>query len=141
MSAPAHGGSLRNLLVTEARAEALRSQAFDLPSVTLSRRQLCDLELLLNGAFSPLEGFLCRADYEQVLATGRLADGTLWPIPVTLALAQANAEGIEQGKPLVLRDEEGFMLAVVKAAELWQPDQALEAEAVYGTASTEHPGV
>ena len=141
MSVPAHGGSLKNLLVTEARAEALRAEAFDLPSVTLSRRQLCDLELLLNGAFSPLEGFLCRADYEQVLATARLADGTLWPIPVTLALAQADAEGVEQGKPLALRDEEGFMLAVVKAAELWQPDQALEAEAVYGTASTEHPGV
>lgn len=91
---PPHGGELVNLLVPLERARELREQAAEWPSWTLTDRQLCHLELLLNGGFSPLRGFLCRADYESVRDRMRLGDGTLWPIPVTLDVTREFAEGL-----------------------------------------------
>jgi sulfate adenylyltransferase len=101
----------------------------------LSPRQLCDLELLGNGAFAPLRGFLTRRDYESVVASMRLADGALWPIPVVLDVPQPVAGRVE------LRDEDGTLLAYLDVEDCWQPDRLAEAEAVYGTTSREHPGV
>src|SRR5437870_1966724 len=77
------GGVLRELLVGAARADELRTATRDWPSWELTPRQLCDLELLLNGGFSPLHGFMGRIDYDAVCASMRLADGSLWPIPIT----------------------------------------------------------
>ncbi len=137
----AHGGPLVDLLVPAARAGALREASRGWPSWDLTPRQLCDLELLANGAFSPLRGFMTRADYEACRDRMRLADGTLWPIPVTLDVPEAFAAERRPGEVIALRDPEGVMLAALHVEEVWQPDREQEAERVYGTTSREHPGV
>ena len=133
--------SIERQLVDDSRAEVLKQASLGYKSVTLTKRQICDLELILNGAFSPLQGFLNQAAYESVLENLRLPDGSLWPIPVTLDLPQATLEGIAIGEPIALRDEEGFMPAVLTLEEKWQPDKKREALAVYGTDSDMHSGV
>jgi sulfate adenylyltransferase len=137
----AHGGSLVNLIVGGNRATELRAASRTWPSWELTPRQLCDLELLSNGGFSPLTAFMCRPDYESVCDRMRLADGTLWPIPITLDVPEAVASTLSPGNPLALRDPEGVMLAVLHVEEIWKPDRAAEAAAVYGTTSSEHAGV
>lgn len=136
-----HGGELVRLLVDPERAEQLKQASREFPSLTLSQRQACDLELLLNGGFSPLRGFMGRADYEGVVEHLRLADGTLWPIPIVLDVPARFAAKLQPGTTIALRDAEGFMPAVLTVQEIWQPDKRREAEAVYGTDSVQHPGV
>jgi sulfate adenylyltransferase len=136
-----HGGELVDLVVDQPRADALRSRSADWPSWDLTPRQLCDLELLLDGGFSPLRGFMGRADYESVRDRMRLADGTLWPVPVTLDVPGELAERLEPGSTLALRDAEGVMLAALNVTETWQPDLAAEAETVFGTTDPAHPAV
>lgn len=136
-----HGGTLVDLLVGAERAAELQAQSRDWPSWDLTPRQLCDLELLLNGGFSPLRGFMGRRDYESVCASMRLASGALWPIPVVLDVPEATAKVLARPSTLALRDPEGVMLGVLHVEEVWQPDLPAEAEAVYGTTSREHPGV
>src|SRR5438270_1094218 len=138
---PPHGGTLVDLIVTEDRAAELRSDSANWPSWDLTARQLCDLELLANGGFSPLSGFLGRADYESVSSSMRLADGTVWSIPVVLDLPEEVGDGLSEGSSLALRDAEGVMLAALEVSELYRPDREQEAKAVYGTESLEHPGV
>ncbi len=138
---PPHGGVLVNLLVDEPRRAALKSKLVHWPSWSLSPRQLCDFELLASGGFSPLRGFLTSSDYRSVLRTMRLADGTLWPIPVCLDIPEELARDLAPGDHLVLRDSEEVPLGVLHVEEVWQPDLAEEARAVYGTESLEHPGV
>ena len=138
---PPYGGSLVDLLASESRAAELRKESMGWRSWDLTLRQLCDLELLLTGGFSPLRGFLGRADYEAVCDSMRLADGTLWPIPVMLDLPETLTSCLEPGEPLALRDPEGVMVAVGRAEEVWRPDRRREAEAVYGTTRHAHPGV
>ena len=111
------------------------------PSWDLSDRQLCDLELLLNGGFSPLSGFLTEVDYEPVLTDMRLADGSLWPMPVTLDVTEEFAGGVSVGDSITLRDPEGVMLAALHIEDMWHPDRKREAETVFGTTNLEHPGV
>jgi sulfate adenylyltransferase len=137
-----HGGMLVDQLVDEDRATELKKQSTEWPSWDLTPRQLCDIELVLSGGFSPLRGFLGKADYESVCSSMRLADGTLWPIPVTLDLPEDLISGLTEGEStLALRDPEGVMLAALHVDELWQPDLAAEAEAVFGTANPDHPTV
>ncbi|MDH3980120.1 MAG: adenylyltransferase, partial [Gammaproteobacteria bacterium] len=136
-----HGGALCDLVVDETRAEALKDESGDFVSLTLNQRQVCDLELLLNGGFSPLRGFMGRAEYESVIDQLRLPDGTLWSIPVTLDVDDGLAEKVEPGQRVALRDGEGFMLAVLTVTDKWQPDRQREAAEVYGTTSLDHPGV
>ncbi len=112
-----HGGTLCELLADEGRAETLKSASGDFVSIALNQRQLCDLELLLNGGLSPLDGFMCQASYETVIDGLRLPDGTLWSIPVTLDVPSSLAEKIEIGQKLALRDGEGFMLAVLNVED------------------------
>jgi sulfate adenylyltransferase len=138
---PPHGGTLVNLLVDDARALELRKQAKDWRSWDLTPRQLCDLELLLDGGFSPLRGFMTQRDHASVCADMRLADGSLWPMPITLDVDAETAEALAPGAALALRDPEGVMLAVLHVEDVYQPDHAAEAEAVFGTTNTEHPGV
>jgi len=131
-----------NLLVHFRRIECLKKEAIDFTSLNLNRRQLCDLELLLNRAFYPLDGYLGQEDYERVLAEMRLIDGTLWPMPVCLDVSEGIAGKLQVGAPLALRDQEGFMLAVMQVGEIWRPDLKAEAKAVYGTDDPHiHPGV
>lgn len=129
------------LIVDDARAKELRDASLSFGSLTLTRRQLCDLELLLNGGFAPLDGFMDRAAYERVVTDSRLPDGSLWPIPVVLDVDQALAEKLEPGSMLALRDVEGFMPAVLRVSEVWEADKAREAALVYGTEDPAHPGV
>ncbi len=136
-----HGGSLVNLLVSEEEARELKKESAQWASWDLTPRQMCDLELLLNGGFSPLSGFMGKADYEQVCGSARLADGTFWPMPITLDVDEAFAGKLSAGQPIALRDPEGLMLAVLDIEDVWQPDRGAEAEAVYGTANEEHKGV
>ena len=136
-----HGGALVDLMVDEGEAEKLRDASRDWTSLDLSDRQICDLELLLNGGFSPLTGFMTRAEYEGVCKDMRLPDGTLWPIPVVLDVSEELGSTLEPGAKLALRDAEGVMLAVLNVADVWTPDREAEAELVFGTRNTEHPGV
>jgi len=137
---PPHGGTLIDLLVAADRAAELREASRDWPSWDLNERQICDLELLVNGGFSPLTGFMAKADYERVVADMRLADGTLWPIPITLDVPASIAERLEPGAHLALRDPEGVMLAALHVENVWQPDRESEAREVFGTTNPEHPG-
>ena len=137
----AHGGSLVNLMVGSERAKELKADSRDWPSIDLTPRQLCDLELLMNGGFSPLRGFLNKADYESVCENMRLADGTLWPMPITLDVSAETAETLKAGSKVALRDPEGVMLAALDVEDVWQPDREAEAQRVFGTTNTEHPGV
>jgi sulfate adenylyltransferase len=135
-----HGGRLCELLSDPDRAAALRQEAATLPAWDLSERQRCDLELLLTGGFSPLTGFLGRADYERVLADMRLADGTLWPIPVTLDVSEAFAATVAPGARIALRDTDNTPLAILTVGDLWQPDREHEAVQVLGSSDRAHPG-
>ncbi len=115
--------------------------AHDLSSLTLTQRQLCDLELILNGGFAPLHGFMNKLDYENVLDHMRLHDGRFWPMPITLDVNQQFAEQIKSGQELALRDAEGLLLAILQVGDIWEVDKIREAEAVYGTKDDAHPGV
>lgn len=126
---------------TQSRVTELKEASRDWPSWGLTDRQVRDLELLLNGGFSPLKGFMSRADYDGVRSRMRLADGTLWPIPITLDIPRELSETLSPGSPLALRDPEGVLLAVMAVSDLWDPDLVQEAEEVYGTTSRDHPGV
>ncbi|HXV76596.1 MAG TPA: bifunctional sulfate adenylyltransferase/adenylylsulfate kinase [Candidatus Polarisedimenticolaceae bacterium] len=136
-----HGGELVDLMVDDVRAASLKEESKDWPSWDLTPRQICDLELLLCGAFSPLRGFMVRRDYDSVRDRMRLADGTLWPIPITLDVDDRTAARLGAGAKLALRDAEGVMLAVLKVEEIWRPDRDTEAEKVFGTTDAAHPAV
>ena len=136
-----HGGKLKELLVDENRVKELREEEIYLPSWDLTQRQVWDIELLLNGAFSPLEGFMGKADYESVCERMRLSDGTLWPIPITLDVTEEFASRLSEGACIALRHPEGMILAVMTVTDIWQPDRRDEAEAVFDTTAEEHPGV
>ena len=136
-----HGGTLVDLFADSARAEEIKEESRDWVSHDLTPRQMCDLELLLNGGFSPLRGFMTSADHASVCADLRLAEGTLWPIPITLDVSETAADRLSTGARLALRDAEGVMLAVLHVEDLWRPDREEEAQAVFGTTNREHPGV
>ena len=135
------GGKLIDLIVDDERKKILKDLSLHLPSLSLSKRQLCDLEMLLNGAFSPLRGFMTLSDYEAVLDRIELQNGTVWPMPVCLDVSDVEAERLEAGQSVALRDPEGFMLAVMHIEDIWPIDKEREAQAVYGTTDRKHPGV
>ena len=138
---PPHGGELVDLIVPPQAANELKMRSREWPSWDLSARQLCDLELLLSGGFSPLRGFMTRSDYEGVCNNIRLASGILWPMPVTLDVSEDFAKSLKAGSSkIALRDPEGVMLAVLHVEEVWQPDRKAEAQAVFNSTSKAHPG-
>jgi sulfate adenylyltransferase len=136
-----HGGLLKDLYLTAEEAAAEKIRAQEMTSWDLTPRQICDIELLLNGAFSPLEGFLGRADYDRCVKEMRLADGTLWPIPITLDVSEAFAAGLSEGEEIALRDQEGVLIATMAVEDVWTPDKAAEARGVFGSEDEAHPGV
>ncbi len=133
------GGSLVDLIVSDQRAAEMKATAKDFASLTLDERGLCDLELLAVGGFSPLTSFLDKADYERVVGEMRLADGTLWPLPVTLPVTPG--DGIAEGKPLALRDVYGNLLAFLHVEEIYAYDKDNEARHAYGSLDATHPSV
>jgi sulfate adenylyltransferase len=136
-----HGGELKELYLTESEAEQEKLSAGSYPNWNLTDRQLCDIELLLNGAFSPLEGFLSRAAYDSVLAKMRLPSGLVWPIPITLDVTREFAASLKAGDRIALRDPEGVLIATMEVSDIWEPDKTLEARSVFGTDDVYHPGV
>lgn len=124
-----------------ALADEAQETVQQLSSLTLSQRQICDLEMILNGGFAPLSGFMSKADYDAVLANMRLASGQLWPMPVTLDVDEADAQLLRAGDQLALRDPEGLLMAVLTVADIWRVDARAEAMAVFGTEDENHPGV
>ncbi|MEO1550441.1 MAG: bifunctional sulfate adenylyltransferase/adenylylsulfate kinase [Pseudomonadota bacterium] len=123
------------------QAVAAKADAANLPSWDLSPRQICDLEMLMNGGFYPLTGFLGQADYDAVLADMRLADGTLWPMPITLDVSEEFAAARAPGDRIALRDREGVILATLTLSDIWTPDKSLEATAIFGADDQAHPAV
>ncbi|MDM7931294.1 bifunctional sulfate adenylyltransferase/adenylylsulfate kinase [Tabrizicola sp.] len=140
MSLPNHA-PIPELYVSYESAQKLKVEAGNLPSWDLTARQVCDLELLLNGGFYPLKGFMGQADYDGVVANMRTADGTLFPMPITLDVSESFAEKAEPGKDIALRDAEGVILAILSVTDKWVPNKALEAEKVFGADDLAHPAV
>ena len=138
---PANLAPIPELYVSYESAEKMKIEAGELPSWDLTARQICDLELLMNGGFNPLKGFLSQADYDLVLSDMRLADGSLWPMPITLDVSQDFADGIEPGQDIALRDQEGVILAILSITDRWTPNKEAEAKAVFGTTDEAHPAV
>lgn len=133
---PVHGGQLKQQILAEPPANLER-----LPFLKLTPRQQCDVEMLLCGAFSPLEGFLGRDDYLAVLQDARLADGTLWPLPVMLDVDGPTLAAIRSEDSLLLLDAELYPVAVLELRDAWQPDRTREARMLYGTDDVRHDGV
>ena len=139
---PPHGGELVNLIAPSERSNELKAHSREWPSWDLTERQLCDLELLLSGGFSPLRGFMNKADYESVCHKMHLSSGLIWPMPITLDVKEEFAKTLTPGSSkIALRDPEGVMVAVLHVEDVWQPDRQEEAKSVFGTTSPAHPGV
>jgi sulfate adenylyltransferase len=136
-----HGGKLVNRTLPPEAAREATASAESLPSITLSNREQGDLEMIAIGAFSPLSGFMGRKDFASVCKDMRLADGTVWPIPVTLSPAGDVAAKIREGHKVALKDDEGRLLGVMTVQEKYPHDKALEIPNVYRTEDEAHPGV
>jgi len=134
-----YGGTLVNLIDAE-QGDTLRQEALDLPSLDLDWQQQCELEMLMSGAYSPLTGFMTRAQCARVEAEQQLDDGTFWPLPFTLASRQKAAAELKPGSRVALRDSEGFMLAVLSVSDVWQDGERWHlGGAVEGVALPPHP--
>lgn len=129
------------LFVSYDSAQKMKMDAADLTSWDLTPRQICDLELLMNGGFNPLKGFLSEADYNGVVDDMRLADGQLWPMPITLDVSEDYANSIEIGQDIALRDQEGVILGTMTVTDRWEPNKSHEAEMVFGADDLAHPAV
>ena len=141
MTMPSNLAPIPELFVSYDSAQKLKNEAGELKSHDLNARQTCDLELLMNGGFNPLKGFLSEADYDGVVNNMRLEDGALWPMPITLDVSQNFAESLEIGEDIALRDQEGVILATMTVTDSWKPNKAIEAEKVYGADDDAHPAV
>jgi sulfate adenylyltransferase len=134
---PPYGGKLVNLLKTGLEREELLERSKTLPSIQISARSLCDLELLATGAFSPLDRFMGKADYERVLTEMRLKNGTLFPIPITLPVDDGALP--RQGNEVLLSDSRNNSLAIMQIEEVYHWDPEREARLVLGTTDPRHP--
>ena len=136
-----HRGQLIDLYMASDSIPEYRESSKDNVDLVLTQRQLCDTESLLNGAFSPLTGFLDRENYTSVLKNMTLSDGTLWPIPIVLDVSAEFANTVEPGSKITLLDHENALVAAMIIDDVWEPDKQLEAKLVFGTDDINHPGV
>ena len=132
-----YGGKLVNLVVDEKEREDLLGRAPKLSSIKITMRNLCDLELLATGGFSPLKTFMGKADYESVLHEMRLTDGTLWPLPITLTVDPKELPIV--GEDIVLRNTNNDVIAIMTLDEVYHWDAEIEAALAYGTTDPRHP--
>ena len=130
-------------MINELKVKEYKEKSASLVSIVLNDRQICDIELILNGAFSPLNGFLGKSDYESVLNNMKLSNGEIWPIPIMLDVDEEfiDANSIENGTEIALREKEGFLVGILTVSDVWTPNKKIEAEAIYNTTDTYHPGV
>lgn len=139
---PPHGGVLKPLLRSKADLGAEIEQLKPAPTIKLNSRETSDLIMLGIGAFSPLEGFMTRADYLRVMEEMHLVDGTLWPIPITLSVSQEQAKNLKVGEKVALVDEESNeLMGYMTIEEKFSYDKEKEARLVFRTTDQAHPGV
>jgi len=138
---PPHGGTLINRIVDADQASKLKAAAKSLPKITLSAKQACDLEMIAIGAFSPLTGFVKKADFQGICKDMHLANGTAWPIPITLSVDDAVKATLKEGGQAALHHSDGTLLAVIDCEEIYAHDKKLEVPNVFGTEDQAHPGV
>ncbi|MDQ2802125.1 MAG: sulfate adenylyltransferase [Pseudomonadota bacterium] len=136
-----HGGKLVDRTLLDQGSAQKRTAAERLPKITLVERAVCDVICIATGAYSPLEGFMTEADYNTVVDKMRLADGTLWPIPIVLAVEQSMAARLKAGGAAALVDESGAIVATIDVTEVYEADHQRETQKVYGTQDRAHPGV
>jgi sulfate adenylyltransferase len=145
MANPPHGGLLKDLVARDAFiSHQLKEEAATLRDIVLTDRQLCDLELIINGGFSPLEGFMNETDYKSVVDSLRLADGTLFPIPITIDVSREDVErlSIVPGARIALRDpRDDEALAIITVDDVYTPNRVKEAIQVFGADDSAHPSV
>lgn len=137
----AHGGTLINRVLEGKEREQWLGKAESLKSITASFRVITDLELISNGAMSPLEGFMNKNDYESVVESMRLANGLPWSLPIKLPVTSEEADGFNEGDDLAIKDSAGNILAILHLEEKYGYDKKKEAELVYKTTDEAHPGV
>lgn len=137
-----HGGTLVQRVVQGEEREALLKQAGTFQAIRANAWTISDLDLIGVGAFSPLQGFLNEQDYNAVVSSMRLSDGTVWSIPITLAVNEETAAKLEVGrKAALVGEEDGVIYGVIDVESIYQVDQKLEAVQVFKTDDPEHPGV
>ncbi|KAM4065058.1 ATP-sulfurylase domain-containing protein [Hirsutella rhossiliensis] len=140
-----HGGVLKDLFARDLPRHAqLLDESEKLPAIVLTERHLCDLELILSGGFSPLEGFMTEKDYNGVVEKNRLADGSLFSMPITLDLGQEQIFklGVKPGARITLRDSrDDRNLAILTVEDIYRPDKVKEAKHVFGSDDDTHPGI
>ncbi|MFY9268681.1 MAG: sulfate adenylyltransferase [Candidatus Manganitrophaceae bacterium] len=136
-----HGGRLINRFVDPKEVDPLIKKASHLKKIPLTAREISDLELIATGVFSPLDGFMGQADYQGVLEQMRLASGLPWSLPITLSVTSTEASSLKEGMEVVLVEESGVALSIMKIDEIYPFDKEKEAVAAYGTNDPSHPGV
>ena len=136
-----HGGTLVNRIVSDQQAASLKADAESLTKITLSAKQACDLEMIAIGAFSPLTGFVGKADFEGICKNMRLSSGVVWPIPITLAVNDDVKASLKEGGKAALHHSDGTLLAVINVEEIYPHDKKLEIPNVFRTEDEAHPGV
>ena len=146
-----HGGVLINRIVDAATALKLKAEAASLPTIVLSAKQACDLEMIAIGAFSPLQGFVGQDDFVAICKTTRFSttrsargltgDGLPWSIPITLAVNDAVKASVKVGGRAALKHSDGTLMAIIDVKEIYAHDKKLEIPAVFGTEDPKHPGV
>lgn len=134
-----YGGKLVNLLVSEEERKEWKERIAELKSLQIGNRFVCDLELLATGAFSPLDRFMGKEDYERVVKEMRLKNGLLFPIPIILPVKKEFVKEIKEGEWIVIRDEYNVPLAVMRVEEIYERDPEKEAKEVLKTLDLYHP--
>ncbi|MGM0417504.1 MAG: bifunctional sulfate adenylyltransferase/adenylylsulfate kinase [Thermodesulfobacteriota bacterium] len=138
---PPYKGQLVNLSVDQNKAADFKNKANELVQVALNLRTILDFELLANGAYSPLQGFMTKKDYISVLEKMELSDNTFWPLPICLDIDLATYEKIKNENQIALTDPEGFQLGIMDVEDIWTPDKKKEADLLYNSSEYSHPGI
>ena len=141
MALKPHGGTLVNQIVSGQAREEIIARTGKMPRLVLDKWEISDLELIANGAFSPLKGFMKKADYKNVVHNMRLADGVLWSIPIVLGVTPQEAEQLTVGNQAALYDDTDMLLGILKIEDIYEFDREIEAHEVYRTSDENHPGV
>ena len=136
-----HGNKLVSFHVSKGELEEYSELSNTISSLTLSLKQQCDLEMILNGAFSPLLTFNNQKDYEEILLNNKLLNGVIWPIPIVLDVPNDFLKALDKNEHISLRNAEGFLLAILKVREFWSPNKKDEANSIFKTIDENHPGV
>jgi sulfate adenylyltransferase len=136
-----HGGELVNRIVNGEKRNFLIEKSEEMPVITVDGPTLSDIEMIGTGAMSPLEGFMCRSDYNHVVDHMRLASGVPWSLPIVLGVSHDEADACDVGAHVALKDEKGTLIAVLTLQERYIVDKEREAGMVYRTTETAHPGV